>query len=264
MITISLSDLNAKIPEYRTLFTKKINLLINYLNNFGDNFGVDINSQNIFKYVNPNNLFGFFSLVLTSLGKSFSVVVFIFLLIFFMLLEASNLPKKIRQVFKENQEHALDSLRDLIRQIKRYTLIKTYTSLTTGTVLTLVLIAFDIDYPFLWGFVAFFLNYIPNIGSIIASIPVILLGFLQYDIFVALWLGLIYFVINTIIGGGIEPKLLGRELRISTLVVFSSLVFWGWILGPVGMFLSIPLTMAVKLALGYNENTKWIKNLMEI
>jgi len=110
----------------------------------------------------------------------------------------------------------------------------------------------------LWGLLAFMLNYVPNIGSIIAAVPAVLFALVQLGVGGALATTAVFAVVNVVIGSLLEPRFLGRGLGLSTLVVFISLVFWGWVLGPVGMFLSVPLTMTVKIALGANEGTRWV------
>ena len=117
-------------------------------------------------------------------------------------------------------------------------------------------------YPVLWGLVAFLLNYVPNIGSIIAAAPAVLLAFVQLGVGHVLFTVVGYVMVNTVIGNVLEPQVMGRGMGLSTLVVFISLVFWGWVLGPVGMFLSVPLTMIVKISLEHNESTKPIAILL--
>ena len=114
---------------------------------------------------------------------------------------------------------------------------------------------FGLDFPVLWGLLAFLLNYVPSIGSLIAAIPAVFIALIQLSLLQALMIGLGYFVINIAIGGVIEPRVMGRGLGLSTLIVFLSLVFWGWIFGPVGMILSVPLTMTAKIALESSEKT---------
>ena len=102
------------------------------------------------------------------------------------------------------------------------------------------------------------LNYVPNIGSIIAAVPTVLFALVQLGVGGALATAAVFAAVNVVIGSVLEPRFMGRGLGLSTLVVFVSLVFWGWVLGPVGMFLSVPLTMTVKIALGANERTRWL------
>jgi predicted PurR-regulated permease PerM len=106
------------------------------------------------------------------------------------------------------------------------------------------------------------LNFVPTIGSIIAAIPPVLLALVQLGPFAAIAVGVGYLVLNVVMGSAIEPRFMGRGLGLSTLVVFLSLVFWGWVLGPVGMLLSIPLTMTAKMALEASPSSRWLAQLL--
>ena len=119
-----------------------------------------------------------------------------------------------------------------------------------------------VDYPLLWAVLAFALNYIPTIGSIIALIPPLLLTIIQLGFINAMIVLLGYLVINTIMGNILEPKFMGKGLGLSTLVVFISLLFWGWVLGPIGMLLSVPLTITIKIALDSSDETRWLAILL--
>jgi predicted PurR-regulated permease PerM len=119
-----------------------------------------------------------------------------------------------------------------------------------------------LEWTILWGVIAFMLNYIPNIGSIIAAVPTMLLALVQLGFGGMLWTALGYLAVNMIIGNIVEPKVMGKGLGLSTLVVFLSLVFWGFIFGSVGMFLSVPLTMTIKIILESNKNTGWVAVLL--
>lgn len=136
-------------------------------------------------------------------------------------------------------------------------------SLLTGISAALLLWLLGIDFPLLWGLLAFLFNYVPNIGSIIAAVPPALLGWIQFGFSRALMVAAGFLVVNIVFGNIVEPKFMGRGLGLSTLVVFVSLVFWGWVFGPVGMLLSVPLTMSVKIALETNEDTRWAAVLLE-
>ena len=114
----------------------------------------------------------------------------------------------------------------------------------------------------LWGLLAFLLNYVPNIGSVIAAVPAVLFAAVQLGPGAALWAAAGYLVMNVAVGSILEPRFMGRGLGLSALVVFLSLVFWGWVLGPVGMFLSVPLTMMIKIALDSHPDTHWIAVLL--
>ena len=134
--------------------------------------------------------------------------------------------------------------------------------LGTGIAIGVWLAVIGVDYAMLWGLLAFLLNYVPNIGSIIAAVPTVLFAAVQLGPGAALWSAAGYLVVNVVVGSVVEPRFMGRGLGLSTLVVFLSLVFWGWVLGPVGMFLSVPLTMMIKIALDSRPDTHWIAVLL--
>ena len=140
--------------------------------------------------------------------------------------------------------------------------IKTLISMVTGVLIYIMLSLFSVDYPLLWGIVGFLLNFIPNIGSLIAAVPAVLLALVQFGYIDAVEVAIGYILINVIVGSIVEPKIMGHGLGLSTLVIFLSLIFWGWLLGPVGMLLSVPLTMMLKIAFEANEETRPIAILL--
>ncbi|MEM6929042.1 MAG: AI-2E family transporter, partial [Myxococcota bacterium] len=119
-----------------------------------------------------------------------------------------------------------------------------------------------LEFAVMWGLLAFLLNYIPTIGSFVAAVPATMLALVTLDWEATLGLSLGYLVINTTLGNFIEPRLMGQSLGLSPLVVFFSLVFWGWLWGPVGMLLCVPLTVIAKLVLESNEDTRWVALLL--
>jgi predicted PurR-regulated permease PerM len=107
------------------------------------------------------------------------------------------------------------------------------------------------------------MNYIPNIGSLIAAIPALLIVLIENSLGDMMWTIALYGVVNLIIGNILEPKLMGNGLGLSTLVVLLSLIFWGWVFGPVGMFLSVPFTMVLKIILEESESSKWLSTILD-
>jgi predicted PurR-regulated permease PerM len=136
--------------------------------------------------------------------------------------------------------------------------IKTLMSLTTGTLIGIWLAILGVDFPLLWGFLAFLLNYVPNFGSIIAAVPAVLLALVQLGMGSATLAAAGYLAVNFTLDNMVEPRLMGRRLGLSALVVFLSLILWGSLLGLIGMVLSIPLTMILKLGCESSESTRWI------
>ena len=116
--------------------------------------------------------------------------------------------------------------------------------------------------PVLWGFLAFLLHHVPNLGSFIAAIPAVLLTLVQLGIGHALLVAAGYLAVSLVVGNVLEPKLMGRRLGLSRLVVFVSLIFWGSLLGLIGVVLCVPFTMTLKFACENNSKTRWLAVLL--
>ena len=129
-------------------------------------------------------------------------------------------------------------------------------------VIGLWLLVLGIDFALLWGLLACLLNFVPTVGSIIAGVPAVLLALIQGGPGLAAATAAGYLATNLVMGNIIEPKVMGRGLGLSALVIFLSLIFWGWVFGPIGMLLSVPLTMIAKVALEAGESTRWMAIMM--
>ena len=199
--------------------------------------------------------------ILTSLGSILGNALVVLIAIVFMLLEAAHLPSKMQAGFG-SAAASLQRLEEIIRNVRRYMAIKTATSLLTGLLVLLLLTFFRIDYATLWGLLAFLCNFVPNIGSILASIPAIVVALVQHGPSTSLGVMVGYMAINFLVSYGVEPRFMGVGLGLSTLVILLSLFFWGWVLGPVGMLLSAPLTMIVKIVSENFEETRPIAILL--
>ncbi|MBK7631188.1 MAG: AI-2E family transporter [Ignavibacteriales bacterium] len=212
-------------------------------------------------YVKPEVLLKLTANLLSGLSSVLSDLALVLLTVTFIMLEVSSFPIKLRAVLGDPKQK-FPKFTEFVNDMRRYMVIKTLLSLATGVLIAFWLYILDVDYPILWGFIAFLLNYIPNIGSIVAAIPALILAFIQFGIGSAVLVMVGYIVVNFIIGNVVEPRLMGRKFGLSTLVVFLSLVFWGSLLGLAGAILSVPLTMTLKFAFENNESTKWIAVLL--
>jgi predicted PurR-regulated permease PerM len=179
----------------------------------------------------------------------------------FILLEAAGLPEKLQAAFGWEKEH-MTRLSKARQEVQRYLGIKTLISTVTGVVIFLWVWLLGVDFPVVWGLLAFFLNYIPNLGSILAALPAVLLAGIELGLGRALLVALGYVTVNLVLGNFVDPYLMGRRLGLSTLVVFLSLLFWGWVWGPVGMLLSVPLTMMLKIVLENTRDFRWLAHLL--
>ena len=199
--------------------------------------------------------------MLTGLGGVMANMFLIILTVIFMLFEGPLLSNKIHMAL-EDPDSKMKQIDRFLESINSYLAIKTLVSLATGIIVSVYLWVLNVDYFILWGVLAFMFNYIPNIGSIIAAVPAVLLALITQGPLIAGMVAAGYLTINTVMGNIVEPKFLGKGLGLSTLVVFLSLIFWGWLLGTVGMLLSVPLTMIVKIGLETSIEGKWVATLL--
>tara|TARA_R110002050_G_scaffold204327_1_gene339569 strand:- start:56248 stop:57390 length:1143 start_codon:yes stop_codon:yes gene_type:complete len=253
----SVARFTANLDQYNETVTMALQGLVTYL----DSMGLNVSKETIFKTVDPGTIMNFTATLLNGLGSLMGNMAMILLIVAFILAENSSYGVKLKAILFE-PEKSMSKISSAMDQINQYLGIKTITSLATGFIIGIALWVIGVDFPFMWGMIAFLMNYIPNIGSIIAAVPALFMAFISQGFAGMLWTGGIFLVVNIIIGSVIEPKIMGKGLGISTLVVLLSLVFWGWILGTVGMFLSIPLTLAAKIAFESYDSTKWISVLL--
>ena len=250
----SIGAFNERLPFYQERLNER-------LTDIAALFGQQITVGRLIESVQPGSAMGFAANLLNSLQGLLANFFLIMFTVIFILLESSTLPAKM-QLMTRNSRSDTEYFRKFTESLQRYLGIKTLTSLATGLAVGVLTGIFGLDFPVLWGLLAFLLNYVPSIGSLIAAIPAVFIALIQLSLLQALMIGLGYFVINISIGGVIEPRVMGRGLGLSTLIVFLSLVFWGWIFGPVGMILSVPLTMTAKIALESSEKTALIAALL--
>ena len=209
----------------------------------------------------PVGLFDVLGGALSALASFASNTFLVLLAVIFILTEAAGFSAKLQAAFGSSAQFG--PLERMTRQVQNYLVIKTAVSAATGTVVGLWVWALGLDFALLWGLVAFLLNFVPNLGSIIAAVPAVLLALIQLGPGRAAVIALGYVFVNIVFGNFVEPTLMGRRLGLSTLVVFTSLVFWGWVWGPVGMLFSVPLTMVVKIALENTEDFRWVAVMLE-
>jgi AI-2 transport protein TqsA len=250
-------DFTRDLPAYQARLREQAFVVTQWLR------GHDINVSNdlLREQFDPGAAIRLAGTLLSSFSAVLTNAFLILLTVVFILSEASGFPAKIRAAFNE-PDRSLQQMGTIGMNINRYVAIKTMASLATGLVVAVWLAVLGVDYPLLWGTLAFLLNYVPNIGSIIAAVPGVLFALVQLGPGSAGLTALGYVAVNVGIGNFLEPRFQGQGVGLSTLVVFLSLVFWGWVLGPVGMLLSVPLTMALKIGLGNREDTRWLSVLL--
>lgn len=181
----------------------------------------------------------------------------VLLILVCLLYEGTRFAARVKHAFGERTGPAQFSSR-VIRDIKSYLGVKTATSLVTGILVGLWTWVLGVPFSLIWGLLAFLLNYIPNLGSILAAAPPVLIALVQAGVGRAALVALGYVVVNFAIGNAAEPMFMGKQFGLATVVVFLSLIFWGWVWGVLGMLLSVPLTMVCKIVLEQYPELHWL------
>ncbi len=261
LVGSSISDFSRTLPEYQYKISSQWAELITWLNEHGISV-----TDSIKEIADPTAAVGLISSILKGFGSVLTNSFLIILTVVFLLIEAAGFTQKFIDMNKTDSGSVSSSPEEFsqvfVAKLRSYMSMKTIISVVTGVVIGCAMWLIGVDYPVLWGVLAFMLNFVPNIGSIIAAVPAVILTLVQLGFGSAVLVAAVYVTVNVLIGSIIEPKYMGKGLGLSTLVVFVSLVFWGWVLGPVGMLLSVPLTITVKLALDSKVETQWLGHLL--
>ena len=253
IVSQSINTFLDRMPEYQLKLQATIVSILPLL----EKMHIPIDRKMLLESLNHSSVMGMMGHTLTALKSILTSTFLVLFIVIFILMEEATFSNKLRIALPKANE-TIDMASNFVKRVNKYLLIKTTISFITGILVTLWLLYLDVDFPVLWGLIAMLMNFIPNIGSLIAAVPAVLLAVVQLGIGDAGMVALGYLMINVIMGNLIEPRLMGKGLGLSPLVVFLSLITWGWLFGIVGMFLSIPLTMIVKIALEQNPGTLWI------
>jgi len=257
LVGASLNSFYADLPSYQALLQNRISSLQAFL---AAN-GIKITDSLLVHQIDPEAVKRWTAGLLRGLGSALFELVLILVTVMFIFLEASTFPVKLRAILGDPQRD-FQPFMAFIYDVQRYMNIRTAISLTEGILVGVWLSILGVDFPILWGFLAFLLHYVPNVGGFIAAVPAVLLAFVELGIGRAALVAIGYLAIESILGNVVEPMLMGRKLGLSTLVVIVSLVFWGSLLGIAGVVLCIPLTMTLKFACENNSSTRWIAVLL--
>jgi predicted PurR-regulated permease PerM len=257
VVGTSLNTFSDGLPFYQ----KRMHEQVLALKAFLETENIFVTEKAMLEYLNPGSVMSLVAGLFAGMGSVLSNIILILLTVTFILLEVSSFPVKLRAILGDPQR-TFPQFTKFVDDIRRFMIIKTIISLIAGTVIGLWLFILGVDFPILWGFIAFLLHFVPNVGQIIAAIPAVLLALIQLGLGPAALAAAGYLVVGFTLGNAVEPRLMGRKLGLSTLVVFLSLMFWGGLLGPIGVILCVPLTMTMKFAFESNKSTRWIAVLL--
>ena len=253
IVGASIASFSASLPQYQSRLQEQTTGLKDFL----ASKGITVTDKLLLDYVNPAAIMSLTAVLLAGVSSALSSIVLILLTVLFILLEVPSFEGKLRST-PGDPDRFIPRFKEFVEHIQRYVVIKTGISITTGGLVAIWMVILGVEFPVLWGFLAFLLNYVPSLGVVIAAIPAVLFAWIQIGPGHAALVAIGYLVINFIIGTAIEPKIVGKGTGLSTLVVFLSLILWGKLFGLIGAVLCIPITMTLKFLLEVNEDTKWM------
>ncbi len=242
LMVVSVSELINSLPQYQDNLQEQINGLGTIL----ERIGVDSSQiQSSLGLSDPGRILSFVGSLFGGVFGVLSSLVVMLMVLIFMLLGAPGMYTKLRLVDLANSP-ALARFRGLVRDLREYVNITTWINFLVGVVNTIFLFILGVDYAVLWGVLSFLTGYIPNVGFWIALIPPFILALLEFGLGKALIVLAGFILINGVVQNFLQPRMMGAGLNLSSLVVIVSLFFWGWVLGPMGALLAVPMTMIVK------------------
>jgi AI-2 transport protein TqsA len=251
MTTGLLEKFKSRLPAYQEKFL----LLSGQFGQWAEGVGISGAREALPDLMNPDKVVDMVRLLLSSAGSLVGSGLLVLLIVLFILIEAPSVPAKLKAAFQLGQAGETQ-LKKLLDNVNLYMRIKVLTSLVTALSVGVMLWVLGIDFVVLWSVLAFFMNFVPIVGSILMLIPAVLVALVQTDLPTTLLVAIGYLVIQVGIGNVLEPRMMGRGLGISLLTVLIAILVWGWMLGTVGIFLAVPLTTALIIALDASECTR--------
>lgn len=257
MVQRNITDVSAAAPAYKANFDILANKLVERFE-----LGAVPNLQQLIEGVEVAPLI---SKLAASFTNMISNIFLVLIYVLFLMLEQGTFTKKISAIFpdEEKRRSIMSILSHAQEDIQTYLWIKTITSSITGVVSYLVLLAVGVDFAGFWAFTIFLLNFIPTVGSIIATLFPAILALIQFDTFLQFFIVLLGVgSVQVMVGNFLEPKLMGNSLNLSPFVVMMSLTLWGSLWGIAGMFLSVPITVMLLIVFAHFKDTRYLAILL--
>jgi predicted PurR-regulated permease PerM len=253
ILTTSLEQLSLHLPEYAELLHQRIAAL--------GSVGIDVQGALNTMVVDTTEVaHSAINIALGVLSNGVAIIFFLFLL-FLMLVESRSIATKF-QTRLQTGNNVVIQLGNYTRQIQKQYRIQAMSNLLSAVALTVEFLLFRIDGAFLWGFLAFILGFIPNVGLIIACLPAVVIAFILYGWGTALVILVIGIILNATMDNAVTPRIYGKGLNLPVLLVFVSFLFWSWVFGFVGALLAIPATLFVKALLQGRQETRFLVVLL--
>jgi len=265
LVTVNIAAFQEQLPVYETKFWEYAGHILAYFD-ISQEQGKEM-LDSFFSNFKQKRLASLGGLVQTLSGSFFSFLgnlMWVLLFMIFILAEHEAFTRRLVKIFgNEGAAPVLETMARVNQSVQQYLGLKTIISLLTGALVTVVLWLFGVDFALLWGTLVFIMNFIPTIGSIVATVPPIAITLFQYgSISKTLLVAALLITVQVIVGNILEPKIMGRGLNLSPLVVLLSLIFWGWVWGIPGMLLSVPLTAVIRIGMEQVDSTRTVAALI--
>ncbi len=254
LIGTTIQNLSAALPGYQ----QQLQIQLGALGEVLAEHGIKIDRMGILAQSENTNPLGILRYVLAGVASMVSMAVLILFYTIFLVIEMGGFSAKLDQAFKVS-ESARQYFATVVANLRSFLATQTQVSLITAVGVTGSLWLLGVEFAILWGFVAFLMNFVPYIGSILAAVPAIIVAFIQFGpaATVLLVLGA-YLLVNVVVSYVIYPRMMSQGVDLSMFVVLAAMMFWGWVLGPVGMILAVPLTAVIRISLDSYEGSRWI------
>ena len=247
----------SRLPEYESLLTERLSQLLDLLGGFG------ITGEMIGSFLKPDwNEISKVLLGVVTGGSMLAMNLFFILVITcFALLEVPKMPARLIRVYGDDSGK-VENVQTIISNIIKWLVVKTKTNVVLGVSFGGLLYALGIDMAIFWGLMAIILSYVPYVGLIIVAVPAIFLAWLQLGLWGAAMVIVGICIINAVVENFVFSKFAADSFRIPPLIVIVTLILWSWVLGPIGLFLSVPFTVIIVALIQGNEDTRWITDLL--
>lgn len=253
-IGTAVQNLSASLPAYQ----QQLHIQLEALGEMLAQSGIQVDKLKTLAQSQETNPLGVIRYVIGGVASMLSSAVLILVYTIFLLIEISGFPAKLNEAFSPSQP-PYRYLNLVTANLRSFLVTQTELSLITGVGVTIALWFLGVEFALLWGFVAFLMNFIPYIGSIVAAVPAVIVAFIQFGpSTTVLWVIGAYLVVNIVVNYAIYPRLMSQGVDLSMFIVLASMIFWGWVLGPIGLILAVPLTAVVKISLESYAGSRWL------
>ena len=258
LIIQSVDNLVASLPEYEQRFTEIEQSVDGAL----DNLGIDAGALAGDTAADPRGLIEVAAGFAAGLAAGLSNWGLIVITAIFFLVEATSMPRKVESITHGNPDPVVTEFVNVSGGLRQYMIINAGVGAMAAVLNTILLAIVGVEGAVLWGVLSFFLSFVPSIGFLISVIPPAIMALVQFGWETALIVVVLYIIINFLVDNVIKPKFIQEGVNISVLVTFVSLIVWGWVLGPIGAILAVPMAIIIQTVLGSREETRWMAYLM--